>query len=145
LPRQQGFLTLEDMNAEQIRALPAGPKLDRLVAERVMGGRVHLVSSGARGDRGTLYEHTSNEGGGGDRPLPHYSSDLAAAWQLVDALSARGARLVLEDWSGLVPAWAALFTLADGHDTGQWAAPSAAEAICRAALAAEPRRAPPQA
>lgn len=71
-------------------------------------------------------------------PVPNYSADIGDAWQVVEHLSQLGHRLILEDWRGNVRAggWAALFDLADGHDTGQQTGETAALAICRAALKA---------
>jgi hypothetical protein len=67
----------------------------------------------------------------------HYSTSIGAVWYVVDALSARGCSLVLEDWRNDPRApgkWSALFNLPDGHDTGGAMGETAPEAICRAAL-----------
>jgi hypothetical protein len=131
------------LSPEQIRALPAGPKLDRLVAERVMGWRVFELEEMMH-DGNTPRPHclvmphglqVFRESGDLSWFLP--SSNIAAAWEAVEALSARDCCLLLET-NG--PQWFALFTFNDGHDTGSFAAPAAPEAICRAALAAPEAR-----
>lgn len=70
------------------------------------------------------------------RPLRDYCSDMNAAWAVVAELAAHGHRLFLEDcrYPSGGDGWCAMFDLDSGHDTGTTVAPTAAEAICRAAL-----------
>ena len=77
------------------RALPAGRELDALVAERVMGFRWYVSSSsGCRGifrpdDRPSWFTTLATDH---DWQVPHYSTDIAAAWGVVDAIVSRGMR-----------------------------------------------------
>lgn len=67
---------------EQVLALPAGPALDELIAERVMGW--------TRRD-GPVFSHESRWQAPGVKGwdwLPEYSTDIAAAWQVVEKLRA---------------------------------------------------------
>jgi hypothetical protein len=63
-------------------------KLDALIAERVMGARVVYKSAGSN----TYLPHSVWNDGGADTvtPLAYYSTDIAAAWQVVEALANRG-------------------------------------------------------
>lgn len=112
--------------------LTAGPQMDALVAEQVMGwGR----------SKGGLYRP------GGDpknirdyRDVPRYSTDIAAAWLVVEKLIADGwfPDVQFNDWG--TESWHATLMRrtdderADGYHGAQ--AASAPLAICRAALAA---------
>lgn len=53
-------------------------ELDAEVAVKVMGARIHHVPSL---DGSAAYEHIS---GKHDRPLPRYSTNMSAAWELVE-------------------------------------------------------------
>ena len=95
------------------QTLPAGRELDEEVAQRVMDLPLP--------PRGYLRM----------RPVPHYSTDITAAWGVMDALIARGLRpsLCLMDDGRWV---------CDGHWDdlhGDQSADTPALAICRAALA----------
>jgi hypothetical protein len=66
--------------------------------------------------------------------VPHYSTDIAAAWQVVEHLFTRGLRLSLNAFGG-DPWWAEFAD--EGYEHGAQApADTAPLAICRAALAA---------
>ena len=71
-------------------------------------------------------------------PVPEYSTEIAAAWEVAEKLAAKGHRLILEDHrdNPHSPGWWARFDLANGHDTGDVVAATAPLAICRAALKA---------
>jgi len=79
------------------RSLPAGRELDAVVAERVMAWPYDLcrpfVGNGRREVRGGTSAEFCVKCG---RPLgshdgwPYYSSDISAAWQVVEALCDRG-------------------------------------------------------
>ena len=75
------------MRSDEIDALPAGRELDALVAEKVMHER--LPPSGYDTDVAVRAEHI---GGGGyvRRPVPAYSTDIAAAWKVVKKMDADG-------------------------------------------------------
>ena len=75
------------MTPEQIDALPAGRELDALVAEMVMHER--LPPNGYDTDVAVRAEHI---GGGGyvRHPVPAYSTDITAAWEVVKKLDADG-------------------------------------------------------
>lgn len=66
------------MSAPRTRAAApeAGRELDAMVAERVMGGEPISRKCLANYD---------------DQKLPHYSTDIAAAWTVVDAVDTRNA------------------------------------------------------
>lgn len=68
--------------------------------------------------------------------LPHYSTDIAAAWQIVDHLRSgeRGFNLFAAN-SASFPAWIATF-YPDAYEDHEAAADTAPMAICLAALAA---------
>lgn len=91
-------------------------ELDALVAEKVMGKKW----SGARWGRGAL---------------PHYSTDIAAAWQVVEKLQADGFALLLD--GNLHEQWTAAFTKGEPDGTGNEfrTASTAPMAISLAALA----------
>lgn len=108
------------LTREQLLAMRAGPEMDALASERILG--LELLYD----YRGILLTF-----------LPQCSTSMDGALVLVDALSARGCSLILEDWRNLenAPApWAASFDLPDGHDTGDACGETAAEATCKAAL-----------
>ena len=136
------------MSTEQSRAL------DAQVAERVMGWKWYGMSPAfaelAGQDhpwvgRRALREDASN----GvwtveatlDMPVhddfstfPRYSTDMAAAWLVVEKLAAQGLRLSLDAFGG--DPWWAEFADEKWERGAQATAPTAPEAICRAALAA---------
>ncbi len=127
------------LTPEQIAAL-SGRMLDAAVAEHVYG---RIMVPVGRTIADVLYANREVPGFVESRPLywydlPHYSDDIAAAFAVVEALHARGCDLQLFDCRSLenYPGWYALFDLPDGHDTGSKVGVTAAEAICRAALAA---------
>lgn len=69
-------------------------------------------------------------------------------WVLIEALAAKGMRLVLEDWrehepGSAVRGWSAYFDLPGGHTSSQKVAPTAPMAICLAALELLPQPASP--
>lgn len=122
--------------------MDAGRELDRLVAERVFG---YVVTDGYGDDAdpwkpaaatigaGTWYEHRPDSGGW-RVALPRYSTDLAAAWQVIDHLIARDYAVTL---SGTGGGWAVTMVAgADGIRVGGAAGPHAAHGICLAALRA---------
>jgi hypothetical protein len=81
------------MTPAQILALPAGPELDRLVAEKVMGWRLDegLYWLDSAGKRTGWVHATGHDVYGGYRDW-RPSTDIAAAWQLLEGIDARGER-----------------------------------------------------
>lgn len=99
-------------------------KLDGIIEEEVIG---------YQGEEVTLNGVTVKRW----RPWPHYSTDIAAAWLVVEAMEARGSALELVDrihLSGTGERWWCCFK------GKMWGQPEKADtaplAICRAALAA---------
>ena len=134
------------MTRDEILAMEAGRELDALVAERVMGLDVVMNPESAMcvgcrvsgGGAWVVIEYDYHEWGHKVvRPLP-YSTDIAAAWEVVEKLEADGiGRLELVrlgwDWNRV---WRATFfstALTEGV-TGK--ADTAPLAICLAALLA---------
>lgn len=70
--------------------------------------------------------------------VPNYTSDISACWVLAEEMKSKEFDLALESVQPFREGarWSALFTLANGHDTGQFWESSAPLAICLAALAA---------
>ena len=117
-----------------------GRELDALVAEKVMGQKVKSAAElgglySVEGDffvnppdrSEPVYAHTL--------PLPHYSTDIAAAWEVVEKLRVEGLRLRLVEYTdGFYAAFGAM-----AIDTAPWQASqveTAPLAICLAALKA---------
>jgi hypothetical protein len=113
----------------------AGRELDALVAEKVMGA-----------DPSTVHWHLSNatflvDGKWVDvPPVPHYSTDIAAAWEVVEKMSQKyhwriqSPFDVGDEWyAGLTPRSVTGWNGRPDHYAG---APSAPLAICLAALKA---------
>lgn len=134
----------QTLTAEAIDAMPAGPEMDRLLAERVMSARVRRNSDG-------LYDLIIPgqprsvdwvERDGAWEGVPHYSRDIAAAWQVVEHLRAQGWEMTLSVNHYVTNPWDCRLFLTDG---GKLDAPrkrviahgpDAAAAISRAALKA---------
>jgi hypothetical protein len=123
------------MTAAEIDAMPAGREMDALVAEKVMG----FVVMRHRDVDGQHIEHGPDEwmrGPDGEAPryaymvpVDHYSTDIAAAWEVVEKLKP-------DDWAFRVEVlddgdwWASFSATAES-----WAG-TVPLAICRAALKA---------
>lgn len=80
------------MTREEILAMPAGPKLDALIAEKVMGWtsyESHLTCEdfGTRGEPLIFWNPPGMTSAGAT--LPPFSTDIAAAWQVVERLIER--------------------------------------------------------
>ena len=120
------------------RNLPAGPELDALVAERVLGWtNVHLAWGNVRG---VPPEYADKQPPDRTVNFPGvlWSSVISSAWKVVDAMEARGYHLQLTDEWMSYPRWRAEFRSAETIRPG-WnlvKADTAPLAICRAALAA---------
>ena len=119
--------------------LTAGPDLNALVAETVMGWTpiTHY------GERGTgFWSTTGSESDGpwiADEQIPAYSTDISAAWEIVERLRLAGCtvRLCGEPAADLRWNWRCTVTgMAKGYESGIWSgsADTPALAICLAAL-----------
>lgn len=131
---------VEDAAVTDFRTLPAGRDLDAIVAERVMGFRWYVSSSsGNRGifepdRRPSWFTKPAN----GDEPLatdhdwqvPKYSTDVAAAFAVVDA-AVLTCRILLDGRATVEFVEAALPEPRSWRATGE----TVALAISRAALA----------
>lgn len=119
----------------------AGRELDALVAERVMG----WMSVGLRARYGMLaadwrgHDPLSRVGPEFECAVPHYSTDIAAAWQVVEKVQASGHRVCLyRQWNGQ---YHCVFGTAFAPNfPGERHADTAPLAICLAALAVDPVR-----
>ena len=137
--------------------LAAGRELDALVAEHVMsdvawdvmiegcsrGGRACRTRAEAATYRDALEKFYTV----GDIVLhgdvPHYSTEIAAAWLVVENWRARGESFQLDSLGFSWPdekeqgrVWRCMFAWGDKFNTAVDEAPTAPLAICRAALAA---------
>jgi len=130
---------MTDAVREGVTGLEAGREMDALVAERVMGwtlGRRYANGNGewqGHPHGGTLtWDQT-----------PRYSTDIRAAWEVVEKMRADGYATIHvscgADLKGNpVPGWYASF-FADKDRPGGFArGATMAEAICRAALKTTP-------
>lgn len=112
--------------------LRAGRELDALVAEKVMGMSLLKLNGW-----GPLVD-------GMDREPPRFSTDIAAAWRVVELVQkekGQDFRIDRLNWGGSMQDWVAGFgSIATGHGEGthlaQGRADTAAHAICLAALKA---------
>lgn len=107
-------------------ALPAGKELDALVAEHVMGWLdIWFCPHTPHCFHGRKSAHHNDT----NYQVPKYSSDIAAAWEVVEHLRRQLSGFVLCDSCGGEP-WTAGFV--DGPDGSE--AETVSLAICRAAL-----------
>jgi len=132
------------MTHEEIDMMPAGREMDVAIAEQSMGYRWERPSYLQNSD---LFVAPNTDEVGyryeGRAPvyyegLPHYSTDIAAAWQVVESLRAMGF-VVLISSPRPVHAWGVeAWHLDVEHDRrrGEAYADTAPLAICRAALKA---------
>lgn len=141
--QEQDLDKTENGQLESSATRDAGRALDALVAEKVMGCARVTVN-----DRGEVYGAPPELIASGDIPkdhgrvrLPHYSEDIAAAWQVVEKL--RRERDAWVDITDAFAGWSVTLTLnnEDGthvHSEGHGGAEEKTLplAICRAALAA---------
>jgi hypothetical protein len=140
------------MTKDEILALPAGPELDKLIAEKVMrltwNGTGWSPFTPALGGARCVQDVIIEE------KLPAYSTAIVEALAVVETLHAAGlgAHLYCHHLFGLAPneeplMWGASFSIYEGFDrvTGHWGvlretfnadAESLPLAICRAALLA---------
>lgn len=110
--------------------LEAGPKLDALVAEKVMGWEVGPHTADPLVARFKFRWKLPNDAGYGDEPPPEYSTDIAAAWEVVEKLCASGDFCLLTPLGFGGNGWACKM-MDDDYNATALTAPLA---ICRAAL-----------
>ncbi len=91
---------MSELTREMILAMPAGREMDALVAERAMKIKVRFIPPFAGWTANTLdycYDQSIPEIGimkhGG--PIPKFSTEIAAAWQVVEKLQAMGHWVVI--------------------------------------------------
>jgi hypothetical protein len=132
------------MMNDKIDALPAGRELDALVAERVMGLLVLPIPSD---HPHTNYCLAEPKDALGDVTLLAYSADIAAAWEVVEKVTADGVwecSVTYEQGYATaygVKGWTVEISRLDGDNRRQYQALSglcgtAPLAICHAALKA---------
>jgi len=101
------------MTRDEILAMEPGRELDALVAEKVMG-----------------WTHYREEWGGVvPDSISHYSTDISAAWEVVEKMGPF-TQLTADIYNGIT-VWHCSFSVVDSVD-----AVTAPEAICKAALLA---------
>lgn len=110
--------------------LDAGRQLDALVAEKVLKFKLDYEFADIyNGPLVPGLRDQYDEMG----ILPHYSTDIAAAWEVVERMRSGGWRLELRDW---VTYWSARFN-SDPDSQGRFAKEEdVPHAICLAALKA---------
>lgn len=114
------------MTREEIAALPAGQKLDALIHEHVFGRVVNWRAGCAFTDETGLL---------GWNPVPKYSSEIRAAWDVVEKLRERFSTISLYCGNG----WGLVVsTIYSPCQEREWVGPVNADtaclAICRTAL-----------
>lgn len=112
----------DTVELERLLSLPAGRELDYKVVKHVFGWPLK------QNDRMTL-DHAS-------KPVPHFSTDIAAAWQVVEKLNCLQFLLSRENCAG-VRFDASFYNQLDTGDIVTETADTLPLAICRAALRAK--------
>lgn len=111
--------------------LEAGRQLNELIAGKLRG------HASFRRGKGPVAEHPLDELSMGMyaelMPAPPYSTDIAAAWHIVDRMRAVGWEVVVDSRRG---DWSVEFVSRDGMQHSAASADRLPLAICRAALAA---------
>lgn len=134
------------MTKDKILAMPAGREMDRFIAEKVMGCRVLISTDGqlyCRCGMTCNYPHAPDDRDSqlyGD--LYEFSTDIAAAWEVVEKLRERFAQVAIDVCGDL---WRARLYL-DSDTLAELFADATEDtaplAICRAALLANHSSAP---
>ena len=115
------MLTLKTLTPEQIDAMPAGREMDSLVAEQVMS--IKIGWSYSMIDWKTKPRPQVPFIAGTGTEIPDYSTDIAAAWKVIENMEARDDDRMYNELAQVTPLWAL--------DSSQ-----SALTICRAALKA---------
>lgn len=118
-------------NADDEARREAGPELDALVAEHVMGWRPHVFGNCV--NQMQPPDRPEQNGIPQVRTVPPYSTDIAAAWEVVDVL-VRDDVFTSISFCGSSPEerWVCFLRLRGRTET--FYAPTAQIAICRAAV-----------
>lgn len=69
----------------RVDEMPAGREMDALIAEKVMGYTLSGLSLPAY-PKYKLFDIESGEFSGYVKEVPHYSTDIAAAWEVVEKM-----------------------------------------------------------
>ncbi len=131
----------------RIDEMPAGRECDALVAEKVMGYTLSELSLPAY-PKYKLFDIESGEFSGYVKEVPHYSTDIAAAWQVVEQVTKTqcddtGSFYVFKivkkhhKWCTYIkhPLWSGIHSeLGKNYEMYQAYADTAPLAICRCAL-----------
>ena len=126
LKRRRTTMTDRKLTREEILALPAGAALDALVAEKVMG--LEYGPDYVEG-LGPVEGWADADGNGVD--LPAYSTDIAAAWQVVEKVGGYYALYWMAPGS-----YGGRYGIQIHDDASHVTADAAPHAICLAALLA---------
>jgi hypothetical protein len=106
---------------EKISAMMAGREMDRLVADKLMS--LNLVN---------LNGHVMNFTGRLYYEIPNYSTDISAAWEVVERYKEKfNICTYMKDEEGFEDGWIVKF-----GESGVMGIEAAPEAICKAALLA---------
>ncbi len=110
---------------------PAGRELDALVAERVMGWKRPTKK------RDVTWYRADGSGCGAEN-IPHYSTDISVAWQVVEKMCANNYSFDAGSWENMDDGnnWYACFEHSTEVYRPSTPAPTMPLAICRASLAA---------
>jgi len=129
------------ISSKVINELNAGPEMDIIVAEQIMGWLIETDEPKLRRlqgyfarDEGRRWWRTP--AGGWYCEPPAYSSDITAAWQVIEQMNSRGHTLFLSQGSEESKA---AFDEPRGTGTDCINERSAPLAICKAALVADAR------
>jgi hypothetical protein len=128
--------------AVAVREMEAGREMDALIAEKVMGAKWLPIPPGyealyhPRGDgRAWAARYIETHEGGTEDACPHFSTDIAAAWLVVENMVARCWKLDVQN--RFAPTWGChVHFAAPNYSKVFETADSAPLAICRAALVA---------
>jgi hypothetical protein len=143
------------MTRDEVLNMPAGREMDALIAEKVMGwiysdSWEQLVPSGHADppiwsdwewdiEELTYVKHPINMMGGvsyrGDKPyIPEYSTNISAAWKIVEKMINDGYDIVDIWHENVVDVGWAMEWIKDGNGDNSIGSDTAPLAICKAAL-----------
>jgi len=129
------------MGRDEILNMPAGREMDALIAEKVMGLRVHIKPERQKVDLGfyrrKIEYRTINWVYAGGYLLRSYSTDISAAWDVVEKLKTIYHMSIWTDYYEDRNNYGCRFQLRGGGQSSYPVISDAAPlAICRAALLA---------
>ncbi len=119
------------MTEQEIDNMPAGREMDALIAEKVMMFPMAAIPHALTKDKRVI-----DKGDHAWLECKCYSTDIAAAWEVVEKLMPsceQGNPEINRGFDGKKPAWHVYF---DGGDRGHAIGETISLAICRAALLA---------